>query len=341
MHAVELLAAEKVSSPPIAVLHGGERHLKQSSIRKLIAVRLGEGADTSTDVSRYEGKDADLRSVRDELMTVSMFAPTRVVVIEEADEFVSRHRAALEEYLDRPALSSLLILDVKSWPKNTRLAKRLPKVGLEVDCSELTGAQLAKWLVDRAASEGGKQLTWDAASLMIEMAGGGMSLLSQELDKLIAYSGDRDRITVEDVRAVVGGWRAQTTWEMINAVRDGQPSQAIDALDRLLASGEAPQRLLGGMTFTFRKLAEATERSRQGMPLRQALKAAGVFPRDADAVERYLRRVGRRRAERILDLLTEADAGLKGGSRLPERVLMERLLLALGGALPDEALVSG
>ena len=64
-----------------------------------------------------------------------------------------------------------------------------------------------------------------------------------------------------------------------------------------------------------------------------ALQQAGVFPRDVDATERYLRRIGRQRAEQILSLLLQADSGLKGGSRLSERLQLELLLLRLSGAV--------
>ena len=42
-------------------------------------------------------------------------------MVDEADEFVSRYREALEDYVARPGRSGILLLDVKSWPSNTRL----------------------------------------------------------------------------------------------------------------------------------------------------------------------------------------------------------------------------
>jgi hypothetical protein len=66
------------------------------------------------------------------------------------------------------------------------------------------------------------------------------------------------------------------------------------------------------------------------------LKEAGVFPRDVEKAERYLRRIRRPRAERILSRLVRADSDIKGGSVLSERLQMELLLLWLGGAeVPD------
>jgi DNA polymerase-3 subunit delta len=333
MHATQFLQKPDASDiPPIVVLHGSEAFLKEAA-RKVIAQRVfGAAVDADAGPTRLAGKDAEWRRVRDELSTVSMFGDQRVVIVEEADDFVSEHRDALESYFDKPSRQSVFVLDVKTWRNNTRLAKKLANVGLELDCSELKGPALQQWLAAHAKNVHGKQLTRDAAALMVELAGAGLSLMEQELAKLAAYAGDRDRISVDDVRAVVGGWKAETTWRMTDAVRDGKPEEAIAALGKLLHAGEASQKILGGVTYVFRKYARATELARDGVPLRAALQQAGVFPRDIDASERYLRRLGRQRAEFLRSRLLEADRGLKGGSRVAEQLQLELLLLEFSGA---------
>jgi DNA polymerase-3 subunit delta len=329
MHTTAFLSGtQDVVVPPLVVMHGGEAHLKEASRERLCSLVLGEQEDASIGLTRFAGKDAEWKSVRDELLTVSMFGDRRLVIVDDADEFVSRYREALETYAQQPARQAILVLDVKTWRKNTRLAKKVAESGLELDCAELQGAQLAGWLVEQAKRQG-KQLTRDSAALMVELAGAGLTLLDQELAKLITYVGDRERITPDDVRKLVGGWRAETTWKMTDAIRDGRPAAALQALEKLLAAGEAPQKVLGGINYVFRKYSRATELSRQGAALRPALQQAGVFPRDVQAAEGYLRRIGRPRAERILSWLVEADGGLKGGSRVAERLQLEVLLLKL------------
>lgn len=336
MHATAFLQQPNAAAiPPIVVLHGSEAGLKEAARRVILARVFGEQADADAGLTRLTGHDAEWRRVRDELATVSMFGDQRVVIVEEADDFVSEHRDSLETYFDKPSRQSVFVIDVKTWRSNTRLAKKLADAGLEIDCSELKGAALFTWLTTHAKSGYAKQLTRDAATLIVELAGTGVSLLEQELAKLAAYVGERERISAEDVRAVVGGWRAETTWKMTDAVRDGQPSAAIVALGKLLHAGEAAQKILGGVNFVFRKFARATELAREGAPLRAALQQAGVFPQQIDASERYLRRIGRPRAERIRSRLLEADRGLKGGSRVAEQLQLELLLLELAGLGPS------
>ncbi|HEX6986156.1 MAG TPA: DNA polymerase III subunit delta, partial [Planctomycetaceae bacterium] len=71
--------------------------------------------------------------------------------------------------------------------------------------------------------------------------------------------------------------------------------------------------------------------ARRGTPLPAAVKAAGVFPKDqADSVE-YLKRLGPKAAGRFFEHLAQADAALRGQGRMPERIILERLLVRLAG----------
>lgn len=330
MHATEFLKApQKQTLGPVVVLSGSERHLKQQALHALMQIVLG--SDDDVGLTRFDGRESDWRTVSDELATVSMWGEKRLVLVEEAGPFVSANRSALEKYVQKPARQSVLALDVGSWKKNTRLAKAVAEHGLEIECAQLKGGAAVRWLTGQARSEHGKTIGRDAAQLVVELAGEDLGLLDQELAKLAAYVGDRERIEAEDVTKLVGGWKAETTWTMIGAVRDDNLGLALECLNKLLVSGESPQKILGGISFVYRKLAHATELSRQGMKLNAALNKAGVFRNEIASAERYLRRIGRPQAERFYDRLLAADAALKGSSRLNPQLQLEKLLVELTG----------
>lgn len=332
MHATEFpKKAKQAQQVGLVVLHGSERHLKTSSLSILMQQILGK-SDDSLGVIRFPGQEAEFKAVRDELMQVSMFSDRKIVLVEDADDFVSDWRPQLETYAEKPSRRALLVLEVKTWRKNTRLAKKVEADGLEIDCSELDGVRLTNWLVHRLEEVHGKKLARDGAGLMVQLAGTSMGLLEQELDKLAAYVGHREQVTPDDVQKLVGGWKGETTWAMIDAIRDGQPGVALHCLGKLLYAGEPAPKILGGVNFVFRKFATAVEISRKSGTLQPALKEAGVFPRDIPKAEQYLRRLQRPRAESILETLVRVDSNLKGGSRLPEQLQLEQLILWLCGA---------
>src|SRR6185437_15678781 len=143
-----------------------------------------------------------------------MWGDRRLVIVDDADDFVSDHRSHLEKYVDKPVRKSVLVLDVKTFPKTTRLSKQLATKGLEVECSELKGIALSKWLQDTAQEKYQQTLSRDAAGLLIELVGNELGLLDQELAKLATYVGSGATINIDDVRKLVGGWCTETTWAM-------------------------------------------------------------------------------------------------------------------------------
>lgn len=334
VHATEYLK-NPAAHPPAAVvvLHGAERHLQRQAFEAVRHAVLGEDGDDEMSSTRFSGSDLELKTVADELRTVSMWGDKRLVAVEDADDFVSAYRLGLENYLKSPAKKSVLVLLVKKWPKTTRLAKDVAKSQLAIDCAELKGAALIRWLADVVETEFAKQISRDACALIVEMAGTELGLLSQEVSKLAAYVGDRDRISPDDVRAVVGGWTTQTTFQMIDALIDGQLDRALVLLDELLRSGESPYRILGGITFSFRKIAIATDATAHGTQLYAALAEAGIFRNRINAHESYLRRIGYREASATYKRLLRTDGDLKGGARVSDRLALERLLVQLSGRL--------
>jgi DNA polymerase III subunit delta len=332
MHATGYLKSpDQTEITPVVILHGADRYLRQNVLAALTVQLFGEG-DHSENITRYEGKNVELKTVLDELYTISMWSDCRLVVIDDAEDFVSQFRSGLEKYVEKPAKKSVFVLATKKWQKSTKLAKKLAKTGLVLECAELKGAELEKWLVEIGRELYQKKLSRNGAQLMIELAGNDLGLLDQELDKLAAFTGENEKIEMDDIRKLVGGWKAETTWEMLNAIRDGRSGIALEHLEKLLNSGEAPQKILGGLNFVYRKLAQATELARLGIPLNDALKKAGVFPRDIQSSSGYLRKIGRPKAENIYSRLLKIDSNMKGGSRLDSRIQLEKLLISLSGS---------
>jgi DNA polymerase-3 subunit delta len=317
---------------PLFVVYGDEdflRRLVLAAIRKTV---LGDGDDEFS-CSVHPGDKATYAAVVDELQTVPFFGEHRLVVVENADPFVTRYRATLEKLVaDLPA-TGVLVLDVKSWPRTTRLAK-LVDAKATIECKAPPASRLPQWCVQWAAARQQKQLTALAAALLVELAGPEMGLLDQELLKLALYVGDRKRIDEKDVDMLVGRSRAENTWKIFDAIGAGQPGDALTLLDRLLDQGEDPHRLLGAFSSQLRRLAQAARLTQQGRPVVVALEEAGIPPFGVRAGEQQLRHLGVRRAARLYDWLLEVDLGVKGGSQLSPRTLLERLVLRLAQKEP-------
>jgi len=122
---------EKHPPKPICALFGDEPFLKSEVIARLKAAVLTED-DGIFRSEPSSATTADPRDVFDELSTVALFgAGQRLALVTEADDFVSKHRHALEDYADRPSQTGVLVLEVKTWPSNTKLYKKVAETGTE------------------------------------------------------------------------------------------------------------------------------------------------------------------------------------------------------------------
>jgi DNA polymerase III subunit delta len=315
---------------PIYVLTGDEDFLKRQVLTALKALVLA-GSDESFGLSIYTGDKAPLATVRDDLDTLPFLGPRRLVVVEEADPFVTLHRASLEKYVGQPSTTGVLVLVVKTWPATTRLAK-LVSDAVTITCKAPAAYKLPPWCVEWAAALHGKQLTEPAAQLLVELIGGEMGQLDQELAKLAIYAGSAARIDVDDVDALVGRSQGANLFKIFDAIGSGRAGEALAILDRLFDQNEEPIRILGAFSMQLRRLAQAARLSQHGVPLPAAIGRVGVPPFAAKGSEQQLRHIGPRRAERLYDWLIEIDLGMKGSSPLPPRVLLERLIVQLAKA---------
>jgi DNA polymerase III subunit delta len=327
MEALPFLSAANAALGPLYVVHGDEAFLKRQVIRALVKRALGDDADTQS-ISTYAGDKAVFAEVFDDLDTVPFFDPKRVVIVENADPFVTKYRGELEKKLAHLPATALLVLDVKTWAGNTRLAKMIDNAAT-IACKAPSSHQLAAWCSSWCAAQYHKQLPSDAARLLTELVDPEMGLLDQELLKLSIYVGVKPKIEFADVDTLVGNNRAQDIWKIFDAIATGNVRDALAIVNRLFDQGEEPLRIVGAMSWQLRKLAQATRLSAQGMSLGAAVAEAGVPPFKLREAEAQIKHLGRRRLDRLYDWLLQINMDLRGNSPLPARTLFERFLLKL------------
>ncbi|HEV3168588.1 MAG TPA: DNA polymerase III subunit delta [Isosphaeraceae bacterium] len=331
MHAIDFLRQPVEGDVrPIYAVYGDEPYLRREALRTIARTALGAEADDLA-VATFAGERATLADVLDELRMLPFLTRVRVVVVDDADPFVTAHRQELEEYAAKPAPTGVLVLSVKSWPSTTRLAKIVAKVGLAVECKSLSERELPEWLVDLSQVRFGTPMQEDAAELLVELIGPEVSLLVSEVEKLATYVGENGTIRRPDVSRMIGAGRIETIWKTLDAAASGQASEALHHLDRLLATGEAPVGLLAAMSYSLRKLYHVGQLRTRGHDVQTASREAGMptYPAVIQNTLRQHKHLGPARVDALPELLLRADLDIKGFSTLSPGVILERLLIRL------------
>ncbi|MFP4106271.1 MAG: DNA polymerase III subunit delta [Phycisphaerae bacterium] len=301
---------------PVYVLYGNDGYLRDTH-RKRIVDRIVGDADPQICVSTYDAT-AELAEVLDELRTLPFLAPHRVVIVHDADGFVSGNRAPLEKYLENPSANGTLVLIVSTWRSNTRLAKSVAKVGEAIACNEPDSHSLPTWIKD-AVSNRGRKINNDAAELLAEWVGTDLAAINSEIEKLITYIGDRKTITVNDVGQLVTSSTGPAAFDLTNAITDGNVAAALTALGGMLNSRGDEFKTLGMLAWHLRRALAARQAMDAGKDPGRSLRMP------YQQKQKFLAMLKRRPLPKIQSdfrKLIDADIGMKSGSD-PSTALQE------------------
>jgi DNA polymerase-3 subunit delta len=330
MRALEWLRdSSAVPLKRVYAVYGDDLYLRRQSLDAIISQANGDDGDAMA-VSRFEGKAATLADVLDEIRMLPFFSKRRVVIVDDADPFVTRYRKELEAHIGAPGGTGILVLVLKSWPSNTKLYKLVEGSGLAIDCTSPGEKDLLPWLTHLAEAKHTALLEPDAARLLVELVGAEVGILAAEIEKLAVYAGESARIRREDVARMVEAGRIESVWKVLDAATVGDAAGAVKHLDELLASGEYPIKVLAAFTSSLLKVHHAGRLRAARVPLEEACRIAGVF--GVDKTRRQHAHLGPARVDRLPAMLERADLDLKGNSTLDPRVVLEQLLVEL--ALP-------
>jgi DNA polymerase-3 subunit delta len=291
---------------------------------------LVDAQERMTGLLSLEGGQAELAEVLDELRTVPFLAARRVVVIKEADSFVSRNRSALEKYFAKPSTTGVLVLTVGSWPKTTKLAKKLAKVGELIEVVPPKRHELPALLTRYAREASGKALDREAAQLLVELVGEDLAQLRNEVDKLALFAGRDKAITSGHVESLAGHNRIYGAFEVIEAMMAGQPMQAIRRLRNMFAEDRSAEyTVVGAFAYHLRRLFNAKAMLQKGESPGVVAQKARIW-RDKDRFFAQLRRTSLEQLAGYIEQLAGIDHAVKTG-QAKTQVALEQLVLRLAG----------
>jgi DNA polymerase-3 subunit delta len=295
---------------PVFGLVSQDRLLRNDALEGLLQDLAGEAEPLLT--TRLDGESAELAEVLDEVRTLSLLGDRRVVIVDDADAFVSANRKALERYCSNPSDSGTLILLCNTLPKSTRLYKNISSVGKTITCQPPKGREVVPWIIRRAQARYSKQLTAQGAQTLREHVGDAPGALDAELGKLAAYVGQRAEITPADIDTLTGHSREEKVFAVTDAMSVGDTATALRQWEQVLVTDRAaPARAIAGLAWGLRRLLEARRDWEEGASVHGLARRMYT---DAGVLERRLKRVTVGQLEEQQRDLLAADLAIKTGA---------------------------
>ena len=298
----------------IVVLHGKEVFLRSLRTEKL-RDKLVE-AHGDVDTLRFPGKSTPVAEVLDECRSFGLMQQHKLVVVDEADQFVKEeNRPLVERYAASPSEQTTLVLRTDTWRKGN-LDKLIQKVGVFVNCEALTPAAAMKWTTQRCPKEWGVTVNPRAAEALVERAGVDLGRLDSELRKLAAAAGEGGEIGPDLVRELVGLTREEEVWTLQAELLRGTPESALAMLQQILTVSRQPEQLVSyALIDLARKLHSASRLLRAGVRGFNVTRAARIWGSEEqrNALLDAARRIDPDTLAELFTMAIESDARMKSG----------------------------
>ena len=301
----------------ILVLTGPETMLKKQHLDELKAALTQTHGEVET--FSFDGKTAMLSDVMDELRSYSLMQTYKLVLVDDAEEFVKRHRDTLERYAPSPVDHATLVLRANKWNRGN-LDKLINKVGAIIDCKALNEPDAQSWVMQRVVGQYGRKIDRAAAGLLVERVGTSLMKLDAELAKLTVMVSDGQTVGPELVEEAVGRGSEAQAWAVqeavLSAISDGRPGDAVAKVRELVdLSGQADVLVGFFIADLMRKFTVAVMLRRQGMndgaiAKHETMKLWGPRQR---LFFQALDRLNSKAVGRMFDRMVEMDCRSKSG----------------------------
>ena len=323
-------AADAGQVGPMVLLHGPEPFLLDEAVARLSRALFPGQTELSLAREVLDARAAGAEAIVQAALTLPWLGDRRLVVARGADGLTAKAGEALTAYAKTPNPSTVLVLLADSLLDGSHwLLRALPPAAV-VAAPAPAGRALAAWLRAHAQSVG-YELREDAAGLLVELSGDDLTRLVGEVEKAALAGGPENRrVTVAEIRAVVGEHRLRHVFDLTRALSARDPAAALALLESLLNAGEEPLAVLGMLTREARATWQAADALRAGRAPEEIARSLRRPPAAATALLERARSVSVAAAARQLARCWDVERRLKlGGAARPELSLLVADLCAV------------
>ncbi|MFU8804509.1 MAG: DNA polymerase III subunit delta [Bradymonadaceae bacterium] len=316
-------------------VHGQETYLLDKAVEAILAAAAPDGLnDFNYDV--FHGKSASGDQIRQAVEMLPMMTRRRIVLVRNFQEVPTSEWDTLKDYLDNPSPTTCLIIHARTADKGldgrNSFVKKLKSVAETCEFKSLYENEVGSF-ISKQAGKRGLRLDSQAEAYLVEAVGTDLAGIDTALEKVDLYvgadpEGNRRMVDVSQVQAVVANTKVRSVFDLTDALGKRDFQSALLVLERMLLAGEPPILIAHMITRHFRILAKLNDPSLRNADAKTAAAALRQSPWFMRDYQRQARAFSLDETMRILEAMLAIDTALKS-SRLPERVLMEKLLHAI------------
>jgi DNA polymerase-3 subunit delta len=249
----------------------------------------------------------------------------RLVVVDEVDRWKAVDVKAIEAYLASPAPETVLALVADELKKDAPLAKLAAKTG-ELLLYDVQKRDLPKWVAEQFARLGA-QADAAACRALVDLVGENLEELAAEVDKIATWAAGQ-AIGEHEVEQLVAARAETPPFALTDAWGRRDVRAVLAATEALLASTTIPA-LVGRLAAHVRRVKACKALEAQGIRPRDAASTLKMHPFAVEKAYGQARDFSEDELELALVALARLDFATKGGTRLPDDLELERMLIEI------------
>ncbi len=318
---------------PLYLFEGTERYSRDQALKKLTEAAV-DASVRDFNYAVISVAQGDLDEALALAEQFPMISPRRMIVVTGFEAISDDDQLELlKAYLKKPVDTSVLVF-VSDGLDNRRNISTALRKGCEVVSFEALDERdgAPNWIRDYV-TRAGCSIDTASAAYLVGMVGVDLMRLSNELDKLTAFVGDKGRITQDEIHELVRHSREHSNFELTDAVVDGDRKKALNLLHRIFDNAsENPQTMslmiLGALASNYRKMLGAKELMKQNAPNSEVAKIVGMSPYVVGRFNERVRHLETKHILKGIQRIAVTDVALKTSMATP-RLLLEVLICEL------------
>lgn len=305
----------------VYLLYGEESYLKTQYKNKLINAICG---DDTMNYAYFEGKNIDLKEVFGIAETLPFFAELRLVVIENSG-FIKSSNDELAEYIKHIPETTTIVFIEQETDKRNKVYKAIKEAGYICEMQKQNVSSLQKWIVG-ILDTNNKKIMESTLNLFLEKVGQDMENISNELEKLICYIGDREIISNEDISSICTEQITSKVFDMVDALGFKNRERALNIYYDLIANREAPLMILYMLSRQFNIMLQLSELKSNGADNKKMAEKTGLAPFIVTKTIKQLQNFKYNIIKEALEESMELEEKIKVGN-INEKIAVEMLLI--------------
>ncbi|MBO4626901.1 MAG: DNA polymerase III subunit delta [Lachnospiraceae bacterium] len=303
------------------VLTGTEDYLRRVYLSRISKALLPED-DTMNRVV-FEGAKADPMEVLETAVTLPFLAERRVIILRDTGWL--KTSCALADHLEEIPDTTYFIFSEKECDKRNRLYKYIEENGHIATFEplrETDAVTFAATLLKRAQLN----ITDADARLLVDITGGDLTAITNEVDKLSAYCYGRDEVRREDILTLTTAITQGQMFKMIDAIVAKNRKSAVSLYRELLTAQTPPALILYNLTNSFYQFSLVLRMQRKGL---SSVDIGSQLKMSSYVVGKYLKVSKAASIDAVTAAVAfgaELEAKVKNGS-MPDRMAVELFLM--------------